>query len=156
VNLNRWEWSNSAGRLRAIPRSGSRPKEKYWDPVTNTVYDADSTESRFHLLVYNVLDKECSERNPHKTPHCEPPIREWLEAAYRVMHDSIKEIALKHRLQVPAIEQVKEVVGEPIKKRYGKEYYENNYETCKVWAIRVSKLLDPNSSHKADISSSCY
>jgi hypothetical protein len=145
MNLNRWEWSNSAGRLRAIPRSGSRPKERYWDPVTDTIYDADSNKPRFHLVVYGALDKECSKRNTHKSPNYEPLISTWLDAAYKVIHDSLKQIAIEHKLQEPTLEQVKEVVGEPAKKKYfDNTYYENNYETCKAWALKASKLLGSN------------
>jgi hypothetical protein len=118
------------------------------------VYDADSNEPRFHIFIATTLENECKKRrgDTEKYRDYEPPISDWLSEAYEVVLNLLKELHFKYKLSlpVPTLEQVKQAVGECIMAKYSKDkYYVDNYNTCKAWAVRAGKLLDPNSKYEA-------
>lgn len=110
------------------------PKERCWDCVTNKMYDREVYLSLPHIPIFEALRKECVNRNRVDCPESAPYIKEWLEEAYQIAHQATRIIALKLDMSPPTLEQIKEAVGSNV--------LESNYETCKVWAVNVSKLLN--------------
>jgi hypothetical protein len=151
MNLNRWEWSNSQGRLVASPRApvGYQRTERYWDPVTNGIYTPDPRYPRFHLDIYNALNKEGIKRRTD--PKCEsstPLIKEWKHEACLTILDIIKELSSKYNLPSVTIKQIEITVGNMEMNQWGKCSYECNYKTIKAWSIKASKLIHPENGHE--------
>lgn len=151
MNLNRWRWNNAEGRLVASPRTaaGYKRPEHYRDPVTNGIYTSDPRYPRFHLYIYNALDKECVKRRTDpKWEYSTPLIKEWKHEACLTILDVIKELSSKYRLPSVTVEQIEAAVGNMEAKKYSQRPYESNYETIKAWSIKVSKLIYPDSRHE--------
>lgn len=152
MNLNRWHWNNAEGRLVASPRNttpGYRPPERYWDPVTNGIYNPDPRYPRFHLDIYNALDKECVKRRVNEKEESSTPlIKEWKHEACLVILNVIKELSSKYHLPVITVEQIETTVGNMEMTQWGKHSFGCNYKTIKAWSIKASKLIDPGSQHE--------
>lgn len=159
MNLNRWEWNNSQGRLTSVSgrsRSGhscsGHSLGRNYDPVTGDRYDFNSGDRRFHIPIFEALYKEDRKRvedRNNKGIRAELLVSEWRHEAYQVILSTIIELSNKHCITVPSINQIEEAVGECVQKEDWKgQFHEDSFATYRSWAIRASKLIDPTSRHE--------